>query len=323
MIDDIARILEHLPQIVAPVILVVLLGRKFLNRNMPRVGGKLGRRCATPPDTAVPNGFSRVDCREITVFGAPPDGASYCSLKTYLRDGAVRRAGLVGIYRVAACNTRIEIPAESPLYQRIDAAEALALLRELPDPRLVNRLHLSDEPSFLDPWVREATGQNVFVLGNATIAGLIVLYLPDRRLGRTLGLTLLHEWLHLVAFRSAKHIRRFKRANAIEPLTPALVDPVSFGDKRTPIYEAWCELGENLLGYDETIARQAALASPVHAMILWRCVAQILRKVPTRLRSTRLAEFEARAAFMHTEVAPKVRAAWVRRRLWSRMWRSR
>ena len=71
-----------------------------------------------------------------------------------------------------------------PHYQRIDVAEALALLRELPDRRLVDRLHLSDQPSFLDPWVRRVTGQDGFLLGNATNTGLIVLYLPDRRFGR-------------------------------------------------------------------------------------------------------------------------------------------
>jgi hypothetical protein len=44
-------------------------------------------------------------------------------------------------------------------------------------------------------------------------------------------------------------------------------------------------------------------------MILWRCVEKILRKPPPGLRSTRLAEFEKRAAFMRTEVASRARAA--------------
>jgi hypothetical protein len=47
------------------------------------------------------------------------------------------------IYRVAGCKTEIEIRAESPDYERIDAAEALALLRELPDPRFIRRRALS------------------------------------------------------------------------------------------------------------------------------------------------------------------------------------
>ena len=76
------------------------------------------------------------------------------------------------------------------------------------------------------------------------------------------------------------------------------IEPVSFGDPKTATYEAWSELGEKLFGYDEAIARQAARDAPVHAMILWRRIERIMRKAPKPLRSTRLAEFEARAAFM-------------------------
>lgn len=322
MTDQVAQVLDYAPKVLILIIFAVLAVNAYLKRNMPRVGGKIGRRSGLPAEAA-PNGFSRVDCREITLFGAPSDAKNYPNLKTYLRDGPVRRQSLVRIYRVAACKTSIEISAEPPHYQRIDAAEALALLRELPDPRLVDRLHLSDQPSFLDPWVRRVTGQDGFLLGNATNTGLIVLYLPDRRFGRMLGLTLLHEWLHLVAFKSARHIRRFKRANAIEPLTPPAINSVSFGDPRTPIYEAWCELGESLLGYDETIARQAAMESPVHAMILWRRIEQILRRVPARLRCTRLSEFQTRAAFMHKDAEPRARAAWSRRGQLRSLWLSR
>ncbi len=330
MSNDTTQFLEVVPRLLLAVFFAVLLVQKFLNRNMPRVGGKIGGKIgskigggAAPPSLPIPEGFSRIDCREITVFGAPRDAGRYPNLKTYLREGAVARAGLVHIYRVAACNTRIEISTEPADYDRIDATEALALLRELPDPRLVRRLHLSDVASFLDPWVRKVTGQDVFLLGNATNSGIIVLYLPDRRFGRTVGLTLLHEWLHLVAFKSARHVRRFQRANAIEPLAPVAIEPVSFGDPKTATYEAWSELGEKLFGYDETIARQAALDAPVHAMILWRRIERIMRKAPKRLRSTRLAEFETRATFMDRAVAPRARAARRRRRPWSRLWRSR
>jgi hypothetical protein len=311
------------PQLLIIVLLAVLLVRGYLNRNMPRVGGKIGRRRAALAAIPVPDGFSRVENREITRFGSRSDGVNYPSLKIYMRDGTFARPALARIYRVAACKTRIEFPAENPDYERIEPAEALALLRELPDPRLVYRLHLSDEPCFLDPWIRQITGREIYHLGNATNTGLVVLYRPDRRLTREIGLTLLHEWLHLVAFQSARSIRRFKRANAIEPLAPMSFAPVSFGDPKTPIYEVWSDLGEKLLGYDDEIARQAALASPVHTMILWRRIEKILRAVPARLRSTRLAEFEARAAFMRTEVAPKARAARATRwRLWPGLRRS-
>ncbi len=310
--------LQSLSQIALLVFLVSALVRTFRNRNMPRVGGKMGRRTAMP-DLPVCADFADVECREITTFCAPPDEARYPDLKTYLRKGVGCRRGLMRIYRSAACNTRIEIPVEPPDYPRIEAAEALALLRELPDPRLVRRLQLSDEPSFLDPWVRRLNRQQVFHLGHATSSGIVVLYRPDRSHGPQLGLTLLHEWLHLVGYKSARHVRRFRRADTIERMKPLMFAPVSSGSRTAMTHEVWSELGETLLGYDEAAARQAALAAPVHAMIVWRRVEKILRKVPVRLRSSRIAVLNARAAFMHREVAPKARAAKARAGLWLRL----
>jgi hypothetical protein len=295
------------------VFIVALLIRRFLDRNMPRVGGKIGGRRPSLPAGPLPDGFSGVDTRAITVFGAPGDATRFTNLRSYLRRGTVRQPGLVRVYRVAACGTAIEIPAETADYNRIEAAEVLTLLRELPDPRLVTRLQLSDEPCFLDPWTRKITGRELYHLGNATKTGLVVLYRPDRRLGREIGVTLMHEWLHLLAFKSAGDIRRFGRANAIEPPVPPPFEPVAFGIPKAAIHEAWADLGEKLLGYDEEIARLAAMTAPVHAVILWQRIDAILGAVPTRLHSTRHAEFEARAAFMRAEVAPKARAAGARR----------
>jgi hypothetical protein len=300
-------------QIIIMVLFAVLLVRGFLVRNRPRVGGKIGPLRAIDPAPPLPDGFSSVYARAMTIFTASSDAASFQNLKEFLRHGTMRQPTLMHVYRVAGCKTEIEMPAGAPDYQRIDATETLALLRELPDPRLIRRLHLSDERSFLDPWVRKLAGQEFFLLGNATNLSLVVLYKPDRRLGTLVGLTLLHEWLHLVAFRSTRDVHRFKRAGEIEPLVPPAVEPISFGGRKTPIYEAWCELGEKLFGYDDTIARDAALTYPVHAMILWRRVEKILRKTPLRLRSTRFAELERRGAFMATEIAPRASAVLARR----------
>ena len=209
---------------------------------------------------------------------------------------------------VAGCKAEIEIPEAAADYERIDAAQALALLRELPDPRRVRRLHLSDERSFLDPWARKVRGEEFFYLGHATNFSLIVLYRPDRRLGECLGITLLHEWLHLVAFASTIQLWRFRRADAIEPLPALAPEPVNLGGRYAGINEAWCDLGEKLLGYDESAARQAALEAPVHAMILWRCVERMLRRTPRDLRSTRFDELMKRGDFMRAEVEPRTRA---------------
>jgi hypothetical protein len=301
--------------IVLPAIIIIaflaLLVLGFLRRNMPRVGGKLGPIRNLDPPPVLPSGFSRIYTRAVTLFVAS-DASRFPTLKAFLRGGTAQLTVVMRIYCVAGCKAEIELPEAVADYERIDAAQALALLRELPDPRRVRRLHLSDQHSFLDPWVRKVTGEEFFHLGHATNFSLIVLYRPDRRLGECLGTTLLHEWLHLAAFASTIPLWRFRRANAIEPLPPLAPEPVNWSGN-TAIHEAWCCLGEKLLGYDESAARQAALEAPVHAMILWRCVERMLRRTPLRLRSTRFDELMNRAGFMRAEVEPKAREVYARR----------
>jgi hypothetical protein len=298
--------------IITAFLALLVLG--FLRRNMPRVGGKPGPIRNLDPPPVLPSGFSRIYTRAVTLFVAS-DASRFPTLKAFLRGGTAQLTVAMRIYCVAGCKTEIEIPEAAADYERIDAAQALALLRELPDPRRVHRLHLSDEHSFLDPWVRKVRGEAFFHLGHATNFSLIVLYKPDWRLGQSLASTLLHEWLHLVAFASTVQLWRFKRANAIEPLPPLALEPVNFGDRNTEAYEAWCDLGEKLLGYDENAARQTALLTPLHAVILWRCVERMLRRTPPRLRSTRFDELIERGKFMRAEVEPKARALRARLRV--------
>lgn len=313
--DIIARLL---PGAAVALAIVVLLINGFINRNMPRIGGKIGRRSPLVPADPLPEGLSRVECRRIVTYSAPSEPERYTTLKAYIRHGTQQQPGLAHIYRVAGCKTRIEIPAGPPDYERIDADDALALLRELPDLRLVSRLHLSDEPSFLDPWWRRMMGRSdIYHQGNANHLGLVVLYLPDRRLGLQIGTVLMHEWVHLLAFKAPRAVRRFKRANRIEQLPPLPIPLARSQGKKMQVYETWAELGEKLLDYDEALAREAALASPLHSMIVWRQVEKVMRKVPKRLASTRLSEFEAFGVFMRREVAPKARG--LRRRRWLRL----
>jgi hypothetical protein len=304
------------------VIFLVFLVRLFLQHNLPRPGGKVGRLRTIDPPAPVPAGFSLVYGRAITVFAASSETRRFRSLKAFLRHGTVQHPALMRVYRVAGCMTDIEIPAETPNYDRIDAIEALALLRELPDLRFIRRLQLSDEPCYLDPWLRAIHGPQFLLLGNATKTGVVVLYRPDRRKRNTAGLTLLHEWLHVIALNSPRDLRRFKRASDIEQLTPLSMPTVSVGIRETAIHEAWADLGERLFGYDEAVARDAALAAPMHAMVLWQRVEGALRQAPPDLRSTRFAELQTRAAFVRAEVAPKARPVAKQRRLWAKPWPS-
>jgi hypothetical protein len=286
---------------VAEIIIIlfgIILVRRFLDRNMPRPGGKLGPVQVLDPPAAVPAGFLQVYARDITVFTASSETKRFPSLKAFLRNGIGWHPVSMRVHRVAGCVTDIEIPAEAPDYDRMDATEALALLRELPDLRFVRRLQLSDEPCYLDPWLRAKHGSQFFLLGNATKSGVVVLYKPDRRDRNTVGLTLLHEWLHVIAFNAPRDLRRFKRADGIEPLTPPSMPTVSVGVRKISIHEAWADLGERLFGYDEAVANDTARAAPLHAMVLWRRVETALHQAPAELRSTRFAELEARGSLI-------------------------
>jgi hypothetical protein len=246
---------------------LTLLIYGIIHRNRPQVGGKIGPVSTLEPRTLPPAGFSKVYARAMTLF-VGVDAARFATLDEYLREGPRPRPVLMRIYRVIGCATEIEIPAEPADYERIDAEEALALLRDLPDLRRVRRLHLSDERSYFDSWVRRERGEDFFLLGIATNFSLIVLYRPDRRFRPLLERTLLHEWLHLVAFAAWFDLWRFGRANRAETLSPSAVEPLNLGGHNVALHEAWCDLGERLLGRDEDEARQAARSSPLQSIIL-------------------------------------------------------
>jgi hypothetical protein len=288
------------------VIFIIFLARVFFQHNLPRPGGKLGRLRAIDPPAPVPAGFSLVYARAMTIFAASSETRPFQSLRAFLRHGTVQYPVLMRVYRVAGCMTEIEIPAETPDYDRVDAAEALALLRELPDLRFIRRLQLSDEPCYLDPWLRAIHGPQFLLLGNATKTGVVVLYRPDRNGRNSAGLTLLHEWLHVIAFNSPGDVRRFKRASNVEPLTPLSMPTVSVGVRKTAIHEAWADLGERLFGYDDTVARDAAGASPAHAMVLWQRVERALHQAPPDFRSTRFDDLKARGSLIKATVKPPI-----------------
>lgn len=281
------------------LLLIFALVSKLLNRNLPRIGGKIGRQQTSHPPPPVPDGFLSVQTRMMTLFTAREADTQFRTLKQFLRKGTRRNTILMHIYRVADCATDIEIPVGEPGYQRLDATQALSLLRELPDPRLIRRLQLSDQPCFLDPWMRKVHGPRAFILGQTNRTGVVVLYRPAHWMmqGHQVGLTLLHEWLHLLAFRSPPAFRQFTRANRVEPMPQPRMKFNGYGLRNGAVHEAWADLGEQLFGYDEDAAHQAALALPAHSLIVWECVESALQAAPERLRSTRLEVLKRRGEF--------------------------
>ena len=287
------------------ICMIIMFARRFRRGHENWVGGKIGPSRPTPADVVLPQGFSHVVSRDITMLCARSSEATNSNISAFLRHNSYKRTEVMRIYQPSGLKAQIEIPTTTPNYERIDALDALSLVRELPDPRQIRRLHLSDEPSFLDPLLYK---DGAALLGHASTSGLIVLYRPDRRQIQQLYITLLHEWLHLVAFKSSWVLRRFKRADAVESLRASNFSTLPIYANRWRSHEAWSDLGERVVGTDETVAREAALAAPLHSMILWQHIEGLFCTVPPGIRSTRLAELQSRATFMKNEVAPKAKA---------------
>jgi hypothetical protein len=74
-------------QIIIIILFVAWLVRYLFQRNMPRVGGKIGPRRRILPAAPIPEGFSGVHARVMTLFVAASDAARFSSLKSFLRHG--------------------------------------------------------------------------------------------------------------------------------------------------------------------------------------------------------------------------------------------
>jgi len=70
-------------QVAIIVLFLWLLVRAFLQRGLPRVGGKLGPLRTLESGTPVLDGFSRVYARVMTVYAATADATSFASLKSF------------------------------------------------------------------------------------------------------------------------------------------------------------------------------------------------------------------------------------------------
>ena len=244
-----------------------------------RSAARLGplRAAATRPRRSLTD-FSRVYARAMTIFTAPADAPSFHDLKAFLRHGTVGQPALMRIYRVAGCKTEIEIPVGRPDYERIDAAEALALLRELPDPRLIRRLHLSDEPLFPRSLGAENPRPRLFpVLATRRTSRLVVSTSP---IIGSAEICRPHSPSRMAAsrcLRIAKGPSTLQKRECRRAASAAVVEPINFGVRENT---SSMKLGaSSAKGFSVTtmpLPARRLWPSPVHAMIVWRRVERYL-----------------------------------------------
>jgi hypothetical protein len=114
------------------IIFGIFLIRIFLNRNMPRVGGKIGALTAAEPPAVVPDGFSRVYARIVTVFIASSDGAANECVQQEgpepraLNGAAFLHCNFVRIHQTLKVSPVIAAGVTKRLWEMTDVVEMIA-----------------------------------------------------------------------------------------------------------------------------------------------------------------------------------------------------
>jgi hypothetical protein len=181
--------------------------------------------------------------------------------------------------------TTIAIPEAEPDYDRISAQQALALLRTLPDIRLVRRLTILDTIFRYDPWFQQFNS-SWRLLGEVSDGAEIILYRPA--VTEDVAATVTHEWAHLLEFSSPKWRRLLNVVGDLEPFVgrAGALYP-------EPPKEEWAVLGEFLLSTAPLLSPLTSFANPIRATVIANALRERLASLPTRLRSTEHAFYEA------------------------------
>jgi hypothetical protein len=136
-----------------------------------------------------------------------------------------------------------------------------------------------------DPWFQQYNS-SWRLLGEVSDGAEIILYRPAVK--EDVAATVAHEWAHLLEFSSPKWRRLFSLIGDLEP----------FLGRAGALYaevpkEEWAILGEFLLSTAPLLSPSASFANPIRATIIADALRERLANVPTGLRSTEHAFYEA------------------------------
>jgi hypothetical protein len=180
---------------------------------------------------------------------------------------------------------------QNPLCEDMPPEQAVRLLDEAPDSRLVNKLLFLKSRHKSEPWFKQVISDKVSIEGEAVLEmnseegrpllGRITMYQPKTYTeGRN---TFLHEWAHLAKKDAPVESALFDEAGSIEP-TDIFNDPRS-GHMAE---EEWARmLGEHILSENPMKQLIAIGVSPVRASILGRYLTNVLENVPESQRSVK------------------------------------
>lgn len=165
-----------------------------------------------------------------------------------------------------------------PFVSRLSPLEALDVVRELPDTRLLKRLYV------LEDWMRPSRyygHTRLVTMGMANPdEGSIRLFRPPS--GRLTRDTVFHEWAHLLKVARPIESRLFDMVGTLEP-----IQTCSRSDAHQNSDETWAVLvGEGLVSNNFHRAIATAFNNPIRSTIAALALKDVLSSVPPAQRST-------------------------------------
>jgi poly(A) polymerase len=165
-----------------------------------------------------------------------------------------------------------------PLARRLSPQEALQIVRELPDARMIKRLIVLDKTYWDQPWRRQNGEPNVVVVGEATPEGDVRLFRPPA--GAVARDTIFHEWAHLLKFARPVESRLFDSVGKLEKIRS-----MSPADATINNAETWAVIiGEGLLNRSFAVSVSTAHANPIRASLGASALKAVLDGLPADQR---------------------------------------
>jgi hypothetical protein len=187
--------------------------------------------------------------------------------------------------------------SEHPLRHRARPEDLVAHLDELPDSSFIAEIVLLDWDNAFDPWLQQIRDNNNVTLAAAIPGGIIELYRAE--MNGFIGITLNHEWCHLLQSKFTALIAEFRNMVNGEWWEWS-ADPSA----KQSMGEQFAYTGQQLMHRDASIFISTALAAPLRSFAIFKSIELCLSAVPAERRSRFHDKWAARAKFVREHIRP-------------------
>lgn len=236
---------------------------------------------------------------EVLVSEGIYENGPYSDLTDYARRGMAYGRRPKSLYEVPEYDMTIAVPV-SPDAQ-LTAKGVLSSLEKLPDPSLIKKLVVSDQPHRFEPWIRQEHPE-MKILAEAERDGTVILYKPD--FNQETHNTLVHEWNHILKFNNRNASEIFDDLHWKEKLETSSASRIH-NEHNNEADEVWAILSEDLLGDDPVRMAASAFANPIKSSIWAKTLKDHLNTVlPERQSRKAFVKASDTADFIHKHVRP-------------------